>query len=59
MKCNKQLFILKNKYQGFLFFPKIQVLQTYPPKMNLIPEIQMDQKRNLETLTSTLPIFPR
>jgi hypothetical protein len=29
-------------------------LQTYPLKMNLVPEIQMGQKRNLEILPLTL-----
>jgi hypothetical protein len=37
---------------------KIRALQTYPLKMNLIPKIQTDQKRNLETLPSTLVPFP-
>jgi hypothetical protein len=30
-----------------------------PLKMNLVPEIRMDRKRNLETLPSTLPPFPK
>jgi hypothetical protein len=38
---------------------KIKVLQTYPLKMNLIIEIQTDQKRNLETPPSILPLFPK
>jgi hypothetical protein len=33
---------------------KIRVLQTYPLKMNLVPEIRTDRKRKLETLPSTL-----
>jgi hypothetical protein len=36
---------------------KNRVLQTYPLKMNLVPEIRTDEKRNLETLPSTLPLF--
>jgi hypothetical protein len=43
----------------FYFLVKIRVLQTYPFKMNLVPEIRMDQKRNLETLPSNLLPFPR
>jgi hypothetical protein len=38
---------------------KIRVLQTYRLKMNLVPEIQTDQKRNIETLPSTLLISPK
>jgi hypothetical protein len=30
------------------------VLQTYPLKMNLVPEIRIDWKRNSETLPSIL-----
>jgi hypothetical protein len=32
--------------------------KTSPLKMNLVLEIQMDQKRNLETLPSILLLFP-
>jgi hypothetical protein len=39
---------------------KIRVLQTYPPlKMNLVPEIWTDWKRNLKTLPSTLLLLIR
>jgi hypothetical protein len=38
---------------------KIRVLQIYPLKMNLVPEILMDRKRNLETLPSTHLPFPK
>jgi hypothetical protein len=34
-----------------------RVLQTYPLKMNLVPNIQTDRKRNLKTLPSTLLLF--
>jgi hypothetical protein len=37
---------------------KIRVLQTYPLKMNVIPEIQTEQKRNMETPPSILLLFP-
>jgi hypothetical protein len=39
------------------FLVKIRVLQTYALKMNLVPEIQTDQKRNLETLSLNLLPF--
>jgi hypothetical protein len=35
------------------------LLQTYPLKRNVIPEIQTDQKKNLETLLSTVLLFPK
>jgi hypothetical protein len=35
------------------------VLQTYPLKINLILEIQTNQKKNLETQPSTLLSFPK
>jgi hypothetical protein len=38
----------------FYSFAKNRELQTSPLKMNLVPEIQMDQKRNLEILPSAL-----
>jgi hypothetical protein len=40
-------------------FVKNWVLQTYPLKMNLDPEIRMDRKRNFEILPSTLPLFAK
>jgi hypothetical protein len=44
----------------FHFICEIQGVTNLPPvKMNLDPEIQMDHKRNLETLLSTLPLFPK
>jgi hypothetical protein len=53
------LFIHINNDVKFYFLMKIKVLQTYPLKMNLILEIRMDRKRNLETLPSTLLLFPK
>jgi hypothetical protein len=41
------------------FLIKSRVLQIYPLKMNLVLEIQTDQKRNLETLPSTILLFPK
>jgi hypothetical protein len=38
---------------------KNRVLQIWPLKMNLVPEIQTDQKRNLEIQLSTPIPFPR
>jgi hypothetical protein len=38
---------------------KIRALQTYPLKMNIIPKIQTDQKRNMEGLPSTLLLSPK
>jgi hypothetical protein len=48
------IIYLNRKFLRFLFIMKNRVLQTYPLKMNLVPEIRMDQKRSLETLPSTL-----
>jgi hypothetical protein len=39
-------------------FWKNRVLQTYPLRMNLVPEIRTDQKRNMEILPSNLLLFP-
>jgi hypothetical protein len=37
-----------NNFLDFYLLVKIKVLQTYPLKMNLVPEIQTYQKRNLQ-----------
>jgi hypothetical protein len=37
-----------NNFLDFYLLVKIRALQTYPLKMNLVPEIQIDQKRNLQ-----------
>jgi hypothetical protein len=47
-------FIYLNKISRILFFLKNRVLQTYPLKMNLALEIQMDWEKNLETTPSNL-----
>jgi hypothetical protein len=59
-ECNKhRVFIYINNSLEFYFLVKIRVLQTYPLNMDLVLEIRMDQKRNLETLPSTLLLFPK
>jgi hypothetical protein len=55
---NATSIYLYNYFLQFYFFTKMRVLQTYPLKMNLIPEIRTDRERNLETLPSTLLLFP-
>jgi hypothetical protein len=57
-QCNKQLFTYIDNFLEFYFLAKIRVLQTYPLKMNLVLEIQMDQKRNLKMWPSTRLLFP-
>jgi hypothetical protein len=57
-ECNKHNYLCINDSLNFYFHGKIKVLQTYPLKMNIVPEIRMDQKRNLEILPSTLLLFP-
>jgi hypothetical protein len=56
---NKHNYLFINNSLKFYFLMKIRVLQTYPLKMNLIPEIQTDQKKNLETLPSSLLLIPK
>jgi hypothetical protein len=56
-ECNKHNYLFINNSLKFYFLMKIGVLQTYPFKINLVPEIQTDQKRNLETGPSTLLLF--
>jgi hypothetical protein len=60
MNATNIFIYLNNLILEFYSFVKIRVLQTYspPPKMNLVPEIQTDLKRNLETPPSTLFLFP-
>jgi hypothetical protein len=53
------IYLYKQIIPKVLFFPKIRALQTYPLKMNLVPKIQMDQKRNSGTLPSTLLLIPK
>jgi hypothetical protein len=53
-KCNKHIYLFKNNISRDYSFMKNWALQTYPLKMNLVPEIQMGQKRNLEILPLTL-----
>jgi hypothetical protein len=56
----QQTYVL-NKIINFWSFIPLQKIGCYKPtplKMNLILEIRMDQKRNLETLPSTLFLFP-
>jgi hypothetical protein len=43
----------------FSFCEKQGVTNLPPIKMNLIPDIQMDWKRNFKTLPSTLLLFPK
>jgi hypothetical protein len=58
-ECIKQLFIYINNFLEFYSFAKTGCYKPTPYKMNLVPEIQTDQKRNLETWPSTLLHFPR
>jgi hypothetical protein len=58
-ECNKHNYLFINNSLKFYFLMKIRVLQTYPLKMNLVLEIRTDRKRNLETLHSTLFLFPK
>jgi hypothetical protein len=46
-----------NATNNFYSFQKSGRYKPTPLKMNLVPEIQMDRKRNLKTLPSTLPPF--
>jgi hypothetical protein len=43
----------------YFLLEKSRCYKPTPLKMNLVPEIQMDQKRNLEILLSTPLLFPR
>jgi hypothetical protein len=52
------IIYLNNYFIRFYFFTKIECYEPTPLKMNLILEIQMDRKRNLETLPSTLLLSP-
>jgi hypothetical protein len=47
------------KFIEFYSFRKIGCYKPTPLKMNLVLEIQSDRKRNLETLPSTLILFPK
>jgi hypothetical protein len=42
----------------YFLFEKSRCYKPTPLKMNLVPEIRTDQKRNLEIVLSTL-LFPR
>jgi hypothetical protein len=59
MKCNKYNYLFLQNFLEPFTLVKIRVLQTYTLKMNLVPEIQTDQKRNLETLPSTRPLLSK
>ena len=57
----QQIIIYLNIYNLIEFY-SFQKLGCYKPtslKMNLVPEIQTDQKRNLEIRLSTPLPFPR
>jgi hypothetical protein len=57
-ECIKHNYLFNYLICEVLFFCKNRVLQTYPLKMNPVLEIRTDQKRNLETLSSTLLLSP-
>jgi hypothetical protein len=59
MKCNKYNYLFLQNFPEPFTLVKIRVLQTYTLKMNLVLEIQTDQKRNLETLPSTRPLLSK
>jgi hypothetical protein len=53
-ECNKHIYLFNNNNSRVYSFMKNWALQTYLLKMDLVPEIQMCQKRNLEILPLTL-----
>jgi hypothetical protein len=59
MKCNNQIFIWVYILLYIISFRKSGCYKPTPLKMNLVPEIRTDQKRNLEILLSTPLLFPR
>jgi hypothetical protein len=61
MNATNVIIYLNNNFLEFYFLVKIRVrvLQTYPLKINLIPEIWTDWKRNLEIRPSALLFFPK
>jgi hypothetical protein len=53
------LIIYLNNFLEFILLRKIGCYKPTPLKMNLVPEIQTGGERNLETLSSTLLLFPK